>query len=68
MLFRSSTVCVGGKATFSMLSGIGSVVSMPSGTGPVIGKLGVATLIRCNRGSLALMTDFSAWKLLEIGM
>ena len=61
-------VCCGGKATFGMPSGMGSVVSVPSGTGPMRRKPGAATLIRCRRGSLALMTHLGAWKLLDIGM
>ena len=68
----------GGEATFGMPSNmgsmvsvpfdIGSVVNVPSGTGPGRRKPRAATLIWCNRGSLALMTHFGAKKLLEIGM
>ena len=43
----SPVVYCGGRATFVMLSGIRSVVSVPSGIGPVVRKPGVATLIRC---------------------
>ena len=53
-------VCYGGEATFGMPLGIGLVVSIPSGTRPLIRKLRTATLIRCSRGSLALITNFGA--------
>ena len=74
----SSTKRCKGGATFGMLSnmgsvvsvpsGIGSVVSVPSGIGPAVRKPGAVTLIRCRRGSLALITHLGAWKLLEMGM
>ena len=57
----------GGENTFGMPSGMGSVVSVPSGTGSGSRKLEAAMLIRCNRGSLALMTNFGTKKPLEIG-
>ena len=57
-----------GSATLGMPSRIGVVAKVPSGIGLVIKKPGAATLIQCNRGSLALMTHFGAWKLLEIEM
>ena len=43
----SSVVYCGGRATFGMPFGIGLVVSMSSGIGPVERKLGVAMLIQC---------------------
>ena len=64
----SSTVCCGGWVTLGMPSGIGPVASVPFGIEPVIRNPGVATLILCRRESLALITHFDAWKVLEIGM
>ena len=61
-------LCCGGWATFGMPSGMGVVVKVPFSTGPVVRKPRVATLIRCSRGFLALMTHLGAKKLLEIGM
>ena len=61
-------VCGSGETTFGMPLGIGSVVSVPFGTGLGSRKLGAAMLIWCSRGSLALMTHFGAKNLLEIGM
>ena len=63
----STKRCKGG-ATFGMPSSMGSVVSVPSGIGPAVRKPGAVTLIRCRRGSLALITHLGAWKLLEMGM
>ena len=63
----TTVVYGGGENTFGMPSGMGSVVSVPSGTGLGSRKLGAATLIRFSRRSLALMTNFGAKKLLEIG-
>ena len=57
----SPVVYCGGRATFGMLSGIGSVVSVPSGIGLVVRKPGVAMLIRCRRRSFALMMHFGTW-------
>ena len=57
----SPVVYCGGRATFGMPSGIGLVVSMPSGIGPMVRKLGVAMLIQCRQGSFALMRHFDAW-------
>ena len=54
--------------TLGMPSGIGPVASVPFGIEPVIRNPGVATLILCRRESLALITHFDAWKVLEIGM
>ena len=51
-----------------MSSGIGLVVSVPSGTGLQMRNPGVTTLILYRRGSLALITDFGAWKASEIEM
>lgn len=52
--------------TFGMPLKMGSVVSVPSGIGLKIKKLGAITLICCSRGSLALMTHLGTKKLLEI--
>ena len=41
----SPIVCCGGKATYSMPSSMGSVVSVPSGIELVMRKPGAATLI-----------------------
>ena len=60
-------VCDGGKTTFGMPSGMGSVVSVPSRTRLESRKPEAATLIRCSRGSLALMTHLGTKKHLEIG-
>ena len=57
-----------GSATLGMLSRIGVVAKVSSGIGLVIKKPGATTLIQCNQGSLALMTHFGTWKLLEIEM
>ena len=57
-----------GNATLGMPFGIGMVVTVPFGMGLVVRNPGVTTLIQCRRGSLALMTHFVTWKLLEIGM
>ena len=62
-----TTYCIG-KVTFGMPSKMGSVVSVPSGIGLEIKKPGVATLVCCSWGSLALMTHLGTKKLLEIGM
>ena len=64
----SSAIHWKGSATLGMPSGIGVVANVPLGIGLVVRKSGVATLIHSSRGSLALMTHFSAKKLLEIGM
>ena len=61
-------VSCGGKVILDMPSGMGAVVSVPSGTGLLRGKLGATTLICCSQGSLALMTHLGAWKLFDIGM
>ena len=57
----SSVVYYGGRATFGMPSGIGLVVSMPFGIGPMVRKPGASTLIQCRQGSFALMMHFDAW-------
>ena len=57
----SSIVYYDGRATFGMPSGIGLVVSMPSRIGPAVRKTEATILIRCRRGSFALMTHFDAW-------
>ena len=57
----SLVVGCGGRATFSMPLGMVSVVSIPSGISLVMRKPGVAMLIRCRRGSFALMMHFGAW-------
>ena len=57
-----------GDLWYAFWSGIESVVSVPSGIGPVVWKLGATMLIQCKHRSLALITHFGAWKLLEIGM
>ena len=59
--------CDSGKTNLDMPSGMGSVVSVPSGIGPESKKPGAATLICCSRRSLALMTHLGTKKLLEIG-
>ena len=64
----SSTTRWKGSATFGMPSGIGSVVSVPSGIRPVVRKPRAATLIWYRQGSLALITHLGAWKLLEMEM
>ena len=51
-----------------MPSKMGSMVSVPFGIGLEIKKPGVATLVCCSWGSLALMTHLGTKKLLEIGM
>ena len=56
------------SATLGMPSRIGVVANMRFGIGPVLRKPGAATLIRCSQGSLALMRNLGAWKLLDIGM
>ena len=56
------------EATFRMPSSMGFVVNVPSRIGLVRRNPGVATPIRCNQGSLALMMHFGARKLLEIEM
>ena len=61
-------VCCDGRATFGIPSGIGSVVSVPSGIGPHMRNLGAATLNRCKRGSFAFITHLGARKLLDIGV
>ena len=57
----SPVVYYSGRATFGMPSGIGMVVRVPFGIGRVVRKPEAATLIRCKRGSFALMTHFSTW-------
>ena len=69
-----------GKTTLRMPSRIdwetrsslrmGWVKKVPSGTGTPSGRRnpGDATLIRCKRGSLALIMHFEVWKLDEIGL
>lgn len=64
----SSAVYCGGKATFCMPSGMRSVARVPSGMAPVMRKPGITTLIWCNHESLAFITHFDAWKLLDMGV
>ena len=62
-------VCCSDEApTVGIPSGMGVIVSSISTFGPGRRKSGAAMLIRCRRGSLALMTHFGAWKLDEIDM
>ena len=55
-------VCSGGEATFGIPPSMGLVASVPFGIRPGSRKPGAATLIRCSRGSLALMTHLGAKK------
>ena len=64
----SPVVYYSGRATFGMPFGIGSVVRVPFRIGSMVRKPRAATLIRCKRGSFALMTHFGTWLLLEIGL
>ena len=57
----SLVVGYGGRATFGMPLGMGSVVSIPSRISPVMRKPGVAMLIRFRRGSFTLMMHFGTW-------
>ena len=61
-------VCCDGRVTFGIPSGIGSVVSVPSGIGPLMRNLGAVTLNHCKRGSFAFITHLGARKLLDIGV
>ena len=66
-MVATPVVYCGGKATFGMPSGMGSVASVPFGTRPMRRNPRAATLIHYSQGSLALMTHFGTKKLLEIG-
>ena len=63
-----SVACWKGSATFGMPSGIGSMVRVSSGIRPVVRKPRAVTLFQCRRGSLALIRQLGAWKLLVMGM
>ena len=60
--------CSGDEATLGMPSGMGSAARVHLGIRLERRKPGAATLIYCNRGSLALMMHLGAWKLFDIGM
>ena len=61
----SMTGCKDEAPTFGIPSNMGVVAWTPSGFGQGRRKLDAATLILCRCGSFALITHFSARKLLE---